>query len=230
MFFTTVKAELCERVTPQQNESETYLVKYLATELFEIPILLIGLRRYSPSNKPLKIERKQVTLFGLYLTFKNVISIMIVILLALQINAFMEDKKIKQQMLFAPKVGDLYFANVHLIDKTFEKRYPYNILAVSHVNDGEIVLRSGAKTYQDPISPFSYLTEGYYTGESMLTDKTVSFDLSKLKGLYESGVIYNMKRPVNGYIDGWLSIRLLRKHDDSYQFEGASRYRKAPTL
>lgn len=84
MFFTMVKSEFCERVKPQQGDSDTYLVKYLATELFEIPILLIGLRRYAPSNKPLNLEKKQVTLFGLYLTFKNAISIIVVILLALQ--------------------------------------------------------------------------------------------------------------------------------------------------
>lgn len=188
------------------------------------------MRRYSSSDHSLKVNRKKVTLFGLYLTLKNAISIIIVILLALQVNSFIENQKNTQKMLSNPKVGDLYFANVHLIDETHEERYPYNILAVSRIEGGKIVLRSGAKTYQEPVSAFSYLTEGYYTGESLLTDRTVSFDLARLRGLYDSNVIYNMKRPVHGYIDGWLSIRLLRKHNDSYQFEGTSRYRKAPTL
>lgn len=230
MFFTMVKAECCERVKLQKDKTETYIVKYLATELFEIPILLIGLRRYPPSNDLLKVDTKKVTLFGLYLTLKNAISIILVVLLAWQINASIEDKKNKQDMLSKPKVGDLYFANVNLIDSTYEKRYPYNILAVSKVEGGLIVLRSGAKTFKTPVSAFSYLTDGYYTGGSLLTDRTVSFDSSKLKDLYDSGIIYNMERPVHGYIDGWLSIRLLRKHDDSYQFEGTSRYRKAPRL
>lgn len=210
MLFTVMKTDYVQLGNSQEGENKTYRTRYLATELFEIPICTVAFSNAIEHNKTSPINA--IKPLG-YLLKKN-IGLLIVMLVGLVFfNAHLSNVRQAEAMLLQPQVDDLYFADLHSVDPRFEPQYRYSIMQVEKVDKNTVTARIGSMLHTTKLSPFQYLTKGAYSGYSLISSNTIEIPRSALRGFYESGVFYNMKRPEGELIDGWLSTKFLHVRD-----------------
>ena len=202
---------------------KTYKARYLATELFEIPICLLGFST-CPSvadNKP-NSNLQSVNPLR-YLLSKNAGLLMAALIGLFFLNVHVSQARQAQEMITTPKVNDIYFADLHRINPRFDPIFRYSIMQVVEVNGDTVTVQMGSLLNTSPLSPFQYLTKGAYSGDSLLSSNTYVLPKSSLARFHEDGTFYNMKRPKGELIDGWLSTRFL--HERECEMCNSQRYK-----
>lgn len=114
----------------------------------------------------------------------------------------------RMQLAIAPQVNDFYFVDYHQIEPSSDAKFRYLPLKILAVSDNEIHFKVGNIGHEKAV-PISTqvkfdapMRRNYYRAEELLVSREV------LASWLESGIIYDIARPQNIYINGWIVMKL----------------------
>lgn len=195
---------------------------YLAFEIFSLPILLINVKQISSNDNILSCQsalgdKVSVTNVFWYFLSRNIGCLLLLVSSLFALNYTYHQNEYKQQVIASPEVGDVYFADLHDLYGMKDGEFRYGLLVISEIQNNEVYFQIGNVLHNNPASPFTQLTKGAYTGESLLGKNEVILQKQYIQQFYKNGVIYNVKRPAGELIDGWIPTRFIRPHDRQFQ-------------
>lgn len=132
-----------------------------------------------------------------------------IILLALLYFGYTEyQQHDRMQLVTEPKVNDFYFVDYHLIEPSSDAGFRYIPLKISSIDDDMYTFRVGNIGYTEktPITEhvkFDMALKRIFFRENVLT---VSHET--LLNWADEDIIYDIARPDNIYINGWIVMHL----------------------
>jgi hypothetical protein len=249
MLFTKLKSDevkgppIDDVICSQCCQSHFHLcgrVKYLVLELFNLPMFVIR-REYEfkcscGHCKPPCVESKQLkalkrSMFGLsYFASKHAGLFLLMLMMAFQYNAYQQQAKITNTMVANPQVNDFYFVDYLGFDPESHPKFRYTVLKTVEVDENNITLQVGNifKSRQAPareqIKSDRAMLDGFFS------TKKITLNKAQLAELVQSDIIYEVRRPKNLKIDGWIVVNVPKPDLYVYRVnadnqEGISLYR-----
>ncbi len=103
-----------------------------------------------------------------------------------------------------PQVNDFYFIDYYQFDTTSHPMYRHTVLNVTALDEQNITVRRGNISQSQKGSPRSQLKADRAVLDGFFSNKTLTLSRAQLAELVEKRIIYNVRRPENLSIDGWL--------------------------
>jgi hypothetical protein len=134
---------------------------------------------------------------------------MLVILLIIFYFAYSEfQHRSRMQLVNEPMINDFYFVDYNLIEPSSNDWFRYVPLKISSIDGELITFKVGNLAYSDKVAiskhvEFDMAIKHFYFKEG---DLVVSYQT--LSNWTDDGIIYDIARPRNIYIDGWIVMHL----------------------
>lgn len=120
----------------------------------------------------------------------------------------------RMELIKQPKINDFYFIDYHAINKSSDAQYRFSPIKIETIND---------KTIEFELGNIGY-TEQVAISEHFKTDAAIRRDFYRQKGLtvthkqlsdwIEQGIIYDIARPRNIFVNGWIVMHLHEMQND----------------
>lgn len=112
----------------------------------------------------------------------------------------------RMQLIKEPKINDFYFVDYKLIEPSADARFRYLPLKVSYIDGEFITFKIGNLGYTKKVSvtehvKFDMAVKNFYFKKE---DLVVSHQT--LLNWTDDGIVYDIDRPKNIYINGWIVI------------------------
>jgi hypothetical protein len=112
------------------------------------------------------------------------------------------------QLINEPKSNDFYFVDYNLIEPSSDNWFRYVPLKVSSINGELITFKIGNLAYSEKVAisrhvKFDMAIKNFYFKKE---DLEVSYQA--LSNCTDDGIIYDIARPRNMYIKGWIVMNL----------------------
>jgi len=105
-------------------------------------------------------------------------------------------------LILKPKVNDIYFLDMRLLDKKLERKNKYKLAKVIRVTDDSVVIVYGSLFYQWQYSVVNSIEYGDLSNKDYYLTIPEYIPLNKLKEMQGSGAIYLVKRPKQNKVYG----------------------------
>ncbi len=206
----THKCQGCGR----QHKVATSYWKVLSCDLFNIPVCILGsgLQETCDCTRPLPAlnllaggTRKKNRWFaplGYNFGF--------VLMLAgtLFVNQHLQQLQVERQAIIAElKPDDYLFVDIQALDEDAHPEYRYTVLRVLYQDGDNVLLRVGNVHHNYPASPFHQLKADKAMQRNFFKHETMTVSHTQIKDLYADGTIYDVRRPENLSIAGWIVRR-----------------------
>lgn len=120
----------------------------------------------------------------------------------------------RMQLIHQPKVNDFYFIDYHAINKNSDIKYRFYPIKIEKINDEKIEFKLGNIGYTEEVA----ISEHFKTDAPMRRDfyrqKGLTVTHKQLADWLEQGIIYDIARPRNIYVNGWIVMHLHELHKD----------------
>ncbi len=191
-------------------------VKYLAFELMDIPMFVIN-RQYQfkcdcghcqpPCVKPklLRALKRQMLPWS-YFAAKHVGIVVLMLFAVMNWNDYRQALEAEHQLVTEPKINDFYFVDYFAYDDQAHPKFRYTVLKAIEVNEHNLTLQVGniyksrKGNAHDQIKSDRAMLDGFFSKKKI----TVSRD--ELLAMVAADTIYEVRRPKNLKIDGWIVI------------------------
>ena len=191
-------------------------VKYLAFELMDVPMFVIN-KKYEfrcdcghcqpPCLKPkqLRVLKRQM-LPWTYFAAKHMGIVVLMLFAAMTWNDYQQAREIEYQLVSEPRINDFYFVDYFAYDDKSHPKYRYTVLKATEVDEHNVTLqvgnifRSRKGNARDQIKSDRAMLDGFFSKNSI----TLSRD--ELTAMVSQETIYEVRRPKNLQIDGWIVI------------------------
>lgn len=117
------------------------------------------------------------------------------------------EQQLMVSVIEQPRKSDFFYVDYFSLDKSTDARHRYVPMKILEVNAQGVRFKVGNIAHSTPVSPRQHakfdkamVTKNYYR------QKEIMLTHSEIKGLFDSGVIYNARRPKTIFIDGWIVI------------------------
>ncbi|WP_102794982.1 hypothetical protein [Bowmanella denitrificans] len=242
MFFTKVVTLWIEHPAEADGKQLTQgnwtKVRYLAFELFSLPLMLLSVSHAVAPRSVSWHEQRQLPARYLKYYLGSRFTGLWLIMLALMCYTLhlYQTQQQYQQIVSSPAAGDLYFMDFsRLLDDNAQPlirhsarlnwdlyQYPFGMARIEEVDGQVVVLRVGNIFYNYAASPQRQLRQWPYNDKSQESAVRIMVSFNQLSQWLQSGDIYAVKRPLNGQVDG-LYLRdfsALQRHSIRYEKAG----------
>ena len=107
-----------------------------------------------------------------------------------------------------PQKYDFLFVDYFVLDKNSDPRHRYVPLKVLSVDQQNVTFKIGNIAHSTAVSPSQHMKFDSAMHRNFYRANTLSLSKDKIASLYNSGIIYDARRPRNIYIDGWVVLTL----------------------
>lgn len=237
MFFTQVK---CDEVAgpavevqscPKCGEPRFHLqgkICYLSLELFELPILIFK-RRFllqcecghceTPARLSASLSRLKQRMFPLhYYLFKHIGAILLMVLAIYQWQQYQTREAQAHSILSSPQVNDFYFFDYYRFNPDSHAKFRYTTMKVIAVEDSQVTLRMSTLANSRKKKPADQVKADRAMLPGFFSKKTYTLSAAKLTKLYDQGVVYEVRRPDNLKIDGWIVMAPPQPEEYIYRY------------
>lgn len=138
--------------------------------------------------------------------FSDFIVIIFLIILYFVYSEFQH--RSRMQLINEPRINDFYFVDYNLIEPSSDNWFRYVPLKVSSINGELITFKIGNLAYSEKVAisehvKFDVAIKSFYFKKE---DLEVSYQA--LSNWFDDGIIYDIARPRNIYINGWIVMNL----------------------
>lgn len=109
-------------------------------------------------------------------------------------NAVQQDNLREAAYIEQPAINDLYIVNFTKIFNDTDPKYKYGVMRVKHLSSSQAELQVSKIAYNKTSGVRKDISERKTSPDSYYDGKSLSMDISKLKGMKESGAIYSIER------------------------------------
>lgn len=113
-----------------------------------------------------------------------------------------------------PQQYDFMFVDYFVLDKTSDPRHRYVPLKVMSVDEKIVTFKIGNIAHSTAVSPSQHMKFDSAMQRNFYRPYTLSLSKDKIAHLFNSGVIYDARRPRNIFIDGWVVLTLAELNAD----------------
>lgn len=114
-----------------------------------------------------------------------------------------------------PQKYDFLFVDYFALDKSSDPRHRYVPLKVMSVDQQNVTLKIGNIAHSNPVSPAEHMKFDNAMRRNFYRVPALSLSKKEITHLFNSGVIYDARRPKNIYIDGWVVLTLSELNEDN---------------
>lgn len=112
------------------------------------------------------------------------------------------------EIVHHPQKRDFFFVDYFALDKKSDPKHRYVPLKVLDVSEQEVTFKIGNIAHSTPASPRDHMKFDNAMRRNFYRHGTLTLSKEQIENLFNSGVIYNARRPTNIYIDGWVVLSL----------------------
>ena len=120
-------------------------------------------------------------------------------------NAYQHHQRMA--LIQSPRVNDFYFVDYHVIEPTSDDRFRYIPLKVIAIDNELITLKVGNIAHTTQVPPRDHVKFDLAMKRFYYRAETLKINIATLQNWAENGVIYDLARPQNIYINGWIVMR-----------------------
>jgi hypothetical protein len=144
---------------------------------------------------------------GTWLSAHVEIFILIACLLGYQVFAYQHTKQ-AASIVQSPQKSDFFFVDYFALNEDSSYTYRFIPMKVLAVNDNDVTFKVGNVAHSTPVSPRQHMKFDNAMRRNFYRENTLTLSKAKIAELFNSGVIYNARRPRNIFIDGWIVMPL----------------------
>lgn len=139
---------------------------------------------------------------------KNHTEIVLLVVLFVGYQFYLDrEQQLMTSVIEQPRKSDFFYVDYFAIDKSTDARHRYVPMKVLDVSSEGVRFKVGNIAHSTPVSPRKHamfdkavVTKNYYRQKELLLSR------AQIAQMFESGVIYNARRPKTIFIDGWVVI------------------------
>lgn len=105
-----------------------------------------------------------------------------------------------------PRQSDFFYVDYFSLNKQSDTRHRYVPLKVVQVDSTSVTFKVGNIAHSTPVSPRGHAKGDAALARNYYRKDTLTLSRSDIAALFESGVIYDARRPKTIFIDGWVVI------------------------
>mgnify|MGYP003647387885 CR=1 FL=1 len=107
-----------------------------------------------------------------------------------------------------PQQRDFFYVDYFVLDKTSDARHRYVPLKVLEIDQQNVTFKVGNIAHSTAVSPGEHMKFDKAMRRDFYRADTLTLSKDKIANLFNSGVIYDARRPRNIYVDGWVVMTL----------------------
>jgi hypothetical protein len=113
-----------------------------------------------------------------------------------------------------PQKYDFMFVDYFVLDKASDPRHRFVPLKVMSVDQQNVTFKIGNIAHSTAVSPSQHMKFDSAMQRNFYRAYPLSLNKDTIASLYNSGVIYDARRPRNIFIDGWVVLTLAELNSD----------------
>lgn len=113
-----------------------------------------------------------------------------------------------------PQKYDFMFVDYFALDKNSDPKHRYVPLKVMAVDQQNVTFKIGNIAHSTPVSPSEHMKFDNAMRSNFYRVPALSLSKADITDLFNSGVIYDARRPKNIYINGWVVLTLAELNED----------------
>ena len=118
------------------------------------------------------------------------------------------------EIIQQPQKYDFLFVDYFALDKSSDPKHRYVPLKVMAIDQQNVTFKIGNIAHSTPVSPSEHMKFDNAMRRNFYRLSTLSLSKSEIAELFNSGVIYDARRPTNIYINGWVVLTLAELNED----------------
>ena len=138
--------------------------------------------------------------------FSDFIVIIFLIILYFAYNEFQH--RSRMQLIDEPRINDFYFVDYNLIEPSSDNWFRYIPLKVSSINGELITFKIGNLAYSEKVAIFEHVEFDMAIKNFYFKKEDLEVSYQELSNWTDDGIIYDIARPRNIYINGWIVMNL----------------------
>lgn len=216
------------------------LTRYLAVELFDLPIITLN-RRFELScscghsqeaDKILaqnqQLKRKVIPIYDV--VFKNIGLLLLGVFLLYYFQQSLKQQVYEQFLVNSPQANDYYFIDYYRFDSTSHPKFRYTTLKAIEIKGEQITVQVSRLAKSRKVSARHQIKSDRAMLAAFFSDKTLTLSKQQLAELVDKEIIYELRRPKGYKIDGWFVMQPPEPEKFEYQYnkdnqEGISLFR-----
>ncbi|WJG09066.1 hypothetical protein [Aliiglaciecola sp. LCG003] len=138
--------------------------------------------------------------------WSDLILVMLLLLLYFAYGEYQHQNRM--QLINEPKINDFYFVDYHLIEPASDVRFRYIPLKVSSIDGDLITFKLGNIGHSTQVSATEHvkydmaLKRIFFRPDDLVVSRQTIFNWA------DEGIIYDIARPTNIFINGWIVMNL----------------------
>ncbi|MDN4501508.1 hypothetical protein QX776_03810 [Alteromonadaceae bacterium BrNp21-10] len=108
------------------------------------------------------------------------------------------------ELINEPKINDFYFVDYHLIEPTSDERFRYLPLKISSIDNELITFKLGNVRHNMPSAISEHVKFDAAMNRNFFKSKDLVASRQTVINWADEGIIYDIARPDNIYINGWI--------------------------
>lgn len=112
----------------------------------------------------------------------------------------------RMQMLEQPKINDFYFVDYQQIDQTSDRKFRYLPLKVTSIDNTHIRFAPARTGHSEPVNITTHVKFDAPMRHNFFQKDEISITREQVQDWAENGVLYDIARPEEIYINGWIVI------------------------
>ncbi|GAA0854338.1 hypothetical protein GCM10009114_09680 [Aliiglaciecola litoralis] len=114
----------------------------------------------------------------------------------------------RMSLIEQPQIHDFYFVDYHLLAPTTDAKFRYLPLKVKSIDGDNVVFKIGNIGHTEKVSANNHVKSDAAMHRNYFRKEELILPVSQLHSLAEQGVIYDIARPNNIFIEGWMVMHL----------------------
>lgn len=115
----------------------------------------------------------------------------------------------RMELIIEPKINDFYFVDYYSIEPSSNARYRYVPLKISSIDGELITFKVGDLAYSSEVSITKHVRFDMAIKRFYFKKEELVVSYQTLSNWGDDAIIYDIARPKNIYINGWIAVRLI---------------------
>lgn len=138
-----------------------------------------------------------------------------IVLLAAAIFAYSNYQQYnRMQIISAPNINDFYFVDYHSINPSSDNRFRYLPLKISAIEDDMITFKVGNIGFTEQVAITEHVKFDMAIKPIFYREHDLTVSMQTIRNWAEKEIIYDIARPDNIYINGWIVMHLNELPED----------------